>query len=561
MSLTRGLCLVQCCVAILFALGYVSIVNASESSGTITTGFINAKVCHSVGCVTPTPGVINFKPTGTTPVTIDDTLGIDGVAWGNELGWVTLDPTGPEGLVINTTTGAISGKAWSQVAGWVNFAPTGQGVSINSSGEFAGWAWAGGPYGGWIKFDCTDGAACVKTDWRPVGVRTVTTTPTSGNGPVSGSGGGGGSPNDECWNVAGIQFSVPSGYTKVGSNMCQVTSEMVATNVSTDICLNIAGIQTTVPSGYTRDTGGLCVPIPDQTTDTDRDGIPDTLETGDSDQDTVPDYLESNTIDTDGDGIPNYLDPDDDGDGYPTAVERTSTTDQMHTDFDGDGIPSFLDAVFNTPPSQKTGVDEEIKKDPRLQPVEDTSRDAPVVVPPEPTQPEPTTSDSPDADNDGIPDIYDAVVAPTPYLRGGDSDGDGVLDADECIGGYPCPVPPGSISNIPAYLDPQYPSSIPSAGTVDEPTPPVVEDSAQPDVIRFSFVPRALAVPVDAPAFREAFRSVLGTSLTSALLHDATAQASVDVVSLSLLVGSVSLSTLGVTIAVLRVLGLLAFIL
>ncbi|MCL5997364.1 MAG: DUF11 domain-containing protein, partial [Chloroflexi bacterium] len=42
------------------------------------------------------------------------------------------------------------------------------------------------------------------------------------------------------------------------------------------------------------------------------------------------------TGDTDHDGIPNYLDPDDDNDGIPTSVEGTG-------DSDSDGIPDYLD--------------------------------------------------------------------------------------------------------------------------------------------------------------------------------------------------------------------------
>jgi hypothetical protein len=80
----------------------------------------------------------------------------------------------------------MSGYAWSGVSGYINFAPTSYGVTINSSGELNGYAWTGGPSGGWIKFDCTGGSTstCVKTDWRPTAGRTVT--------PSTGGGGGGG---------------------------------------------------------------------------------------------------------------------------------------------------------------------------------------------------------------------------------------------------------------------------------------------------------------------------------------------------------------------------------
>ncbi len=116
----------------------------SAATGTIDPSFYNAKVCHDVTCTTPTPGVLNFIPTGVSPVLVDDVSGISGKIWGNELGWITLNPTGA-GLELNPTTGAVTGKAWSQVSGWINFSPTGQGVFIDTTtGEFSGWAWTGG---------------------------------------------------------------------------------------------------------------------------------------------------------------------------------------------------------------------------------------------------------------------------------------------------------------------------------------------------------------------------------------------------------------------------------
>ncbi|MCX6757040.1 MAG: peptidoglycan-binding domain-containing protein, partial [Candidatus Nomurabacteria bacterium] len=53
----------------------------------------------------------------------------------------------------------------------VNFRPTNGGVKINSNGEFEVYAWLGGIYGGWIKFDCNVSATCVRTDWVPRGNR------------------------------------------------------------------------------------------------------------------------------------------------------------------------------------------------------------------------------------------------------------------------------------------------------------------------------------------------------------------------------------------------------
>jgi hypothetical protein len=490
------------------------------------------------------------------------------------MGWITFDPTGPQGLTINTTTGVISGKAWSQAAGWVNFAPTGQSVTITSTGEFSGWAWAGGPYGGWIKFDCTDGAACVKTDWRPVGSRTVTTIGGGGNGPVSGSGGGGGSPSDVCWNIAGIQFDVPLGYTQVG-NICQVTNAPVAGLTSgQDKCLNISDIQTTVPSGMVQDIGGLCVPAPAVSTDTDGDGIPDAIEQGDSDQDTVPDYIESNSIDTDGDGIPNYLDPDDDGDGYPTSAERTETTDPLHTDFDGDGILSYLDAIFNgrrTPPVTRAPRTSSPVTTP---PEEVVVVEKPRVIPPQEVTPEtlpqtdsafeqPTyapsleyTQGSADADQDGIPDSEDPVVAPAANMQGGDSDGDGITDAVECSTGYPCADT--NMNGTADYLEPVQQRESSLGGVSGEGSGRVTP--VNENVVHLSFIPPAVQIPVDAPAFREAFRTVLGSRVTNALLADSnpTADSKIDLVSLIVFVATSSTVTFTTLYTLLRAAGILA---
>jgi hypothetical protein len=228
-----------------------SLCAASVSSGSIEPTAFRAQVCYSADCTTPIPGSINFRPTGTTSVTIDDVAGVDGVAWGNELGWISFDPTGVEQVTINPATGALSGKAWSQVSGWINFQPTGYGVSINGQGEFIGWAWAGGPYGGWIKFDCSAPASCVRTDWRPLSARSTPATPTTsgGNGPITEDGTSGGSPGDLCWNIDGIQLAVPDGYGQMGQT-CTV--------IAPDVCQNLPGIQSVVPPPYVSDEGGLC---------------------------------------------------------------------------------------------------------------------------------------------------------------------------------------------------------------------------------------------------------------------------------------------------------------
>ncbi|MEZ4970157.1 MAG: hypothetical protein R2814_10995 [Flavobacteriaceae bacterium] len=64
------------------------------------------------------------------------------------------------------------------------------------------------------------------------------------------------------------------------------------------------------------------------TADHDRDGVSTILEDLDGDGDLFND-------DTDGDGIPNYLDADDDGDGVLTKDELG--------DADNNGVPDYLD--------------------------------------------------------------------------------------------------------------------------------------------------------------------------------------------------------------------------
>ena len=134
--------------------------------GTIDTSATNqAKVCHNVAC--DDFGIINFELSSEPYIVIENNNGISGKVWGDELGWIFMNPTGQGVTFMNEETGLLTGYAWSQVSGWIDFSPTGQSVTIDPvSGEFSGYAWTGGAYGGWIKFDCTDASTCVRTTWR-----------------------------------------------------------------------------------------------------------------------------------------------------------------------------------------------------------------------------------------------------------------------------------------------------------------------------------------------------------------------------------------------------------
>lgn len=157
-----------------------------------TVGYIDTsvrnkvKVCKDSACANekagtlqfPTSGFIDFNVASKTPLTIDSVNGIKGKVWGDELGWVTFNPPYGGVFFADPATGLLKGTAWSQTSGAINFAVTGQKVVIDpTTGEWSGWAWASGPYGGWIKFDCAVGS-CVHSTWRGVpGNQVSNTTP------------------------------------------------------------------------------------------------------------------------------------------------------------------------------------------------------------------------------------------------------------------------------------------------------------------------------------------------------------------------------------------------
>jgi hypothetical protein len=164
---------------------FSTLLTSQTSLASLDVGYIDgtshyAKVCHDVSC--STYGSINFSPTQTStssPVVITDTS-VTGYIWGDELGWINLAPTGA-GVTVDPNTGILYGTAFSQSSGWINFRPTNGGVIINANGELSGYAWNGGSYGGWIKFDCSDLSTCVKTNWRSIPHRTTTTVSSPGS--------------------------------------------------------------------------------------------------------------------------------------------------------------------------------------------------------------------------------------------------------------------------------------------------------------------------------------------------------------------------------------------
>jgi hypothetical protein len=120
-------------------------------------------------------------------VQVTDTV-LTGSAWNNQYGWITLNAS--QSGVKNNGEGVLSGMAWAPNLGWIDFT----GVTINSVGEFLGYGTVQFDSSR-INFNCINGGSCglqdfkVKTDWRPISIRTPPTPP-----PTPPPGGGGGHP-------------------------------------------------------------------------------------------------------------------------------------------------------------------------------------------------------------------------------------------------------------------------------------------------------------------------------------------------------------------------------
>jgi hypothetical protein len=151
--------------------------------------------------------------------------------------------------------------------------------------------------------------------------------------------------------------------------------------------------------------------------DTDRDGIADNRDT-DSDDDGLNDTLESGREDCgsppedcDGDGIPNFQDVDSDGNGLRDEIEGDN-------DMDGDGVADYCDLD-----DDGDQIDDELE------------------IGPDPTDPADSDGDGiydyhdRDSDNDGIPDererAGDVDRDGLQNFRDPDADGDGILDSEE----------------------------------------------------------------------------------------------------------------------------------
>ena len=178
--------------------------------------------------------------------------------------------------------------------------------------------------------------------------------------------------------------------------------------------------------------------------DTDSDGVPDSVEVAEN---TDPENV-ANFLDSDGDTVPDFLDRDSDGDNVSDINEFGGNP---YRDTDDDGIPAYLDdndqnasignddgriSFLFDPDSNNTAAFQDSTHDHRTDSDGDMVPDS--IEMSEGTNPSDASSFI-DSDNDGIADIVDP-----------DSDSDGVWNQLEAGA---LPYFDRDCDGVPAYLD------------------------------------------------------------------------------------------------------------
>jgi len=163
----------------------------------------------------------------------------------------------------------------------------------------------------------------------------------------------------------------------------------------------------------------------------------------------VPEFTSADYRDTDGDGVPDFQDPDDDGDGTPTAEECPGGP-PCEEDVDGDDVPDHLDGQDWDGPiadADSDGLDNGLEEDLGSNPYHADSDGDGIVdgdeLGDDPLDPVDSDGDGiadlldPDDDDDGIPTAVegddDIDGDGTPNHLDDDADGDGVSDLDEGV--------------------------------------------------------------------------------------------------------------------------------
>ncbi len=88
----------------------------------------------------------------------------DQYAWGENIGWINLEPALGPGVTVTDT--AVTGTAWAENAGWITMDPSFGGVANDGNGNLSGYAW--GENVGWISFSCQDRGTCAVAQYGVV---------------------------------------------------------------------------------------------------------------------------------------------------------------------------------------------------------------------------------------------------------------------------------------------------------------------------------------------------------------------------------------------------------
>jgi len=235
--------------------------------------------------------------------------------------------------------------------------------------------------------------------------------------------------------------------SKIASALSQCIGQGVSNNFGSRVSLHmIFGVALMSLTGV----------VQAQSSDTDGDGVPDNVEVAEQ---TDPNNA-TNFLDSDGDTVPDILDNDSDGDN---VLDINEFGGNPYRDTDNDGIPAYLDdndqdaAIGNVdgqisflfdPDNNNTAAFQDSTHDHRTDSDGDQVPDSIELA--ERTNPSDATSFI-DTDNDGTPDIIDA-----------DSDADGIFDQLEAGA---LPYFDRDCDGVPAYLDNN--DFLPSVGNDD----------------------------------------------------------------------------------------------
>jgi hypothetical protein len=84
-------------------------------------------------------------------------------AWGENIGWLNLEPLGDSGPGVQVEDSKLTGYMWAENVGWISLSPSYGGVENDGAGNLSGYAW--GENIGWISFSCQNTASCGTADY------------------------------------------------------------------------------------------------------------------------------------------------------------------------------------------------------------------------------------------------------------------------------------------------------------------------------------------------------------------------------------------------------------